>query len=103
MGRPRARWRGGPRRLQDRQGAGPRRLQQELNRLHDAGADADGEVVDPIPSIHKLASREEVDEIIVSTLPRRLSRSMAMDLPHRIRRTTNLPVTHISLGFSCEV
>jgi hypothetical protein len=74
------------------------RLQQELNRLREAGADADGEVVDPHPmdAIRKLASREEVDEIIVSTLPRRLSRWMAMDLPHRIRRTTALPVTHIS-------
>jgi hypothetical protein len=74
------------------------RLQQELARLREAGADADGEVVDPRPidAIRKLASREEVDEIIVSTLPRRLSRWMAMDLPHRIRRATNLPVTHIS-------
>jgi hypothetical protein len=32
----------------------------------------------------------------VSTLPRRLSRWMAMDLPHRVRRATNLPLTHIS-------
>jgi nucleotide-binding universal stress UspA family protein len=74
------------------------RLQQELERLREAGADADGEVVDPVPleAIHKIASREEADEIIVSTLPRRLSRWMAMDLPHRIRRTTNLPVTHIT-------
>jgi hypothetical protein len=32
----------------------------------------------------------------VSTLPRRLSRWMAMDLPHRIRRTIPLPVTHIT-------
>ena len=73
------------------------RLQQELNRLREAGADADGEVVDPHPmdAIRKLASREEIDEIIVSTL-RRLSRWMAMDLPHRIRRATKLPVTHIS-------
>ena len=68
------------------------RLQQELARLREAGADADGEVV----AIRKLANREEVDEIIVSTLPRRLSRWMAMDLPHRIRRDTKLPVTHIS-------
>jgi hypothetical protein len=74
------------------------RLQQELARLREAGADADGEVVDPHPidAIRKLANREEVDEIIVSTLPRRLSRWMAMDLPHRIRRDTKLPVTHIS-------
>ena len=74
------------------------RLQHELARLRDAGAEADGEVVDPTPidAIRKLASREEVDEIIVSTLPRRLSRWMAMDLPHRVRRATKLPVTHIS-------
>jgi hypothetical protein len=36
------------------------------------------------------------DEAIVSTLPRRLSRWMAMDLPHRVRRATSVPVTHIS-------
>ena len=67
-------------------------------RLQEAGAEADGEVVDPNPvdAIRKLASREEVDEVIVSTLPRRLSRWMAMDLPHRVRRATKLPVTHIS-------
>jgi hypothetical protein len=50
----------------------------------------------PIDAIRKLASREEVDEIIVSTLPRRLSRWIAMDLPHRVRRATKLPVTHIT-------
>jgi hypothetical protein len=74
------------------------RLQHELARLRDAGAEADGEVVDPTPidAIRKLASREEVDEIIVSTLPRRLSRWIAMDLPHRVRRATKLPVTHIT-------
>jgi hypothetical protein len=74
------------------------RLQQELARLHEAGAEAEGEVVDPNPldAIRKLAGREEVDEVIVSTLPRRMSRWMAMDLPHRIRRATKLPVTHIS-------
>jgi hypothetical protein len=74
------------------------RLQHELARLRETGAEADGEVVDPNPvdAIRKLASREEVDEVIVSTLPRRLSRWMAMDLPHRVRRATKLPVTQIS-------
>jgi hypothetical protein len=74
------------------------RLQHELARLRETGADADGEVVDPLPieAIRKITSREEIDEIIVSTLPRRLSRWLAMDLPHRIRRATKLPVTHIS-------
>jgi hypothetical protein len=74
------------------------RLQHELARLRETGADADGEVVDPLPieAIRKITSREEIDEIIVSTLPRRLSRWLALDLPHRIRRATKLPVTHIS-------
>ncbi len=74
------------------------RLRQELTRLGDVGAEADGEVVDPVPvdAIRKIAAREEIDEIIVSTLPRRLSRWMTMDLPHRVRRATNLPVTHIT-------
>jgi nucleotide-binding universal stress UspA family protein len=74
------------------------RLQHELDRLRQAGAEADGEVVEPTPleAIRKIAAREEADEVIVSTLPRRLSRWIAMDLPHRIRRATSLPVTHIS-------
>jgi hypothetical protein len=74
------------------------RLQHELGRLREAGAEAAGEVVDPMPldAIRKLATREDVDEVIVSTLPRRLSRWMAMDLPHRVRRATSVPVTHIS-------
>jgi hypothetical protein len=74
------------------------RLEHELNRLREAGAEADGEVVEPMPldAIRKIASREEADEVIVSTLPRRLSRWIAMDLPRRIRRATSLPVTHVA-------
>ena len=74
------------------------RLQHELERLREAGVEADGEVVEPTPleAIRKIANREEVDEVIVSTLPRRLSRWIAMDLPRRIRRATSLPVTHIA-------
>jgi nucleotide-binding universal stress UspA family protein len=74
------------------------RLRRELARLREAGADADGEVVEPMPidPIRKLADREQVDEIIVSTLPRRLSRWLVADLPHRIRRATGRPMTHIA-------
>jgi hypothetical protein len=98
VGQRRAGWRSGPRCYKIARALAEGRLKQELARLREAGAEADGEVVDPNPvdAIRKLASREEVDEVIVSTLPRRLSRWMAMDLPHRIRRATKLPVTHIS-------
>jgi hypothetical protein len=34
--------------------------------------------------------------VIVSTLPRRLSRWIAMDLPRRIGPATSLPVTHVA-------
>jgi GABA permease len=73
------------------------RLQKELERLREAGVEADGEVVEPTPldAIRKIASREDADEVIVSTLPRRLSRWIAMDLPRRVRRATSLPVSHI--------
>ena len=73
------------------------RLNHELQRLREAGAEADGEVVEPTPldAIRKIAGREDADEVIVSTLPRRLSRWIAMDLPRRVRRATSLPVTHV--------
>jgi hypothetical protein len=98
VGRRRARRRGDPGAYKIARALAAGRLQQELNRLREAGADADGEVVDPVPvdAIRTIASREEVDEIIVSTLPKRMSRWMAMDLPHRVRRATKLPVTHIT-------
>ena len=43
------------------------RLQHDLERLREAGAAADGEVVDPVPldAIRKLASREEADEVMI--------------------------------------
>ena len=74
-----------------------RRLEKELARLREAGVDADGEVGDPRP-VHAIkdALRErEVDEIIVSTMHRD-SRWLVMDLPHRVRRSYELPVTHVA-------
>jgi hypothetical protein len=74
-----------------------RRLDTELARLREAGAEADGEVGDPRPlhAIRDALTREQADGIIVSTLPHRLSRWLVTDLPHRARRT-GLPVTHVA-------
>jgi hypothetical protein len=74
-----------------------RRLEKELARLREAGAEADGEVGDPRPlhAIQDALRREQADEIIVSTLPHRLSRWLVMDLPHRAKRL-GLPVSHVA-------
>jgi hypothetical protein len=74
-----------------------RRLEKELARLREAGVDADGEVGDPRPlhAIKDALREREVDEIIVSTLHRG-SRWLVMDLPHRVRRSYELPVTHVA-------
>ena len=42
-----------------------------------------------------LASRS-FDELIVSTLPQRVSGWLGMDLPHRLHRRYGLPVTTVT-------
>jgi hypothetical protein len=73
------------------------RLRQELVRLRQLGAKVDGEVgeADPVAAIKELLGRQEVDEIILATLPQRRSRWLARDLPSRVRRDFGLPVTHV--------
>ncbi len=75
-----------------------RRLEKELTRLREAGAEADGEVGDPRPlhAIKDALRKQQVDEIIVSTLPHHLSQWVRMDLPHRVERSFGLPVTSVS-------
>ncbi|HEV2770177.1 MAG TPA: hypothetical protein VGV40_08360 [Solirubrobacteraceae bacterium] len=62
-----------------------------------AGSDVDGHVgdADPLAAIHDAVHASAYDEIIVSTLPSRLSRWMRFDLPTRVRRLLGLPVTHV--------
>ena len=73
------------------------RLEHELARLQRSGVDASGEVVDALPvgRAQELLQEEHFDGVVVSTLPRRLSRWLVMDLPHRIARLSDVPVTHV--------
>jgi GABA permease len=73
-------------------------LDAELKRLREAGATADGAVGDPDPivAIEKTIAHRQFDEIILSMLPPGISRWLAMDLPHRVRRKTNIPLTVIT-------
>jgi hypothetical protein len=51
---------------------------------------------DPVDGIRDLLSRQEFDEIIISTLPKRWSEWLRRDLPRRIERTFWLPVTVVT-------
>ena len=73
-------------------------LDNELGRLREIGAKAAGAVGDPDPmkAIEKTVAQQRFDEIILSTLPPGLSRWLALDLPHRVRRKTDTPLTVIT-------
>lgn len=61
------------------------------------GAPATGEAGDPNPmlAIEDALIAGAFDEIIISTLPPKLSRWLKRDLPGRAARRSGLPVTHV--------
>jgi hypothetical protein len=72
-------------------------LDAALERLRDVGLDAEGKVGDPDPivAVSDIWRPGLFDEVIVSTLARDTSQWVAYDLPHRISRLTDCPVTHV--------
>ena len=74
------------------------RLDDMLERLKEMGVEADGEVGDrdPVNAVRDAIRRQEVDEVIVSTLPRGLSRWLGEDVPSRLRDACRVPVTVVS-------
>ncbi len=77
--------------------AAERRLADVLTWLHAEGHQATGEIgdLDPLVAVEDVLAREHFDEIIVSTLPARVSRWLALDLANRVRRAVDVPVTHV--------
>jgi hypothetical protein len=73
------------------------RLAAGLAWLASLGATATGEVgsTDAVASVAAVASRQEFDEVIVSTLPSRVSRWLKQDLPSRVAKTVAVPVTTV--------
>ena len=73
------------------------RLAQMIGAIEAAGATADGGVgdADPTVAVQQTLRNQSFDEIIISTLPTRLSRWLRMDLPSRVSRMTDTPVTTI--------
>ena len=70
-----------------------------VERLRAEGLDVDdGRVGDPDPvaAVQDAVNFKEFDEIIVSTLPKHLSKWLRLDLPHRVEHATGKPVTHVT-------
>jgi hypothetical protein len=51
---------------------------------------------DPVAAVQDEVNFTTYDEIVVSTLPGGISKWLKLDLPHRVERSTGLPVTHIT-------
>ncbi len=74
-----------------------KRLDAQLDRIKAAAYDATAEIGDPDPirAILAVLARSSFDGIILSTLPAGISRFVKGDLPSRVRRVSNLPVTYL--------
>jgi GABA permease len=75
------------------------RLEYGLSSLRALGATVDGEVGDANPSkaIADVLKRKEFDEVVLSTLPKGISRWLGLDIPHLVQRRFHIPVTVISV------
>jgi hypothetical protein len=72
-------------------------LEGALERLRGAGLEVDGQIGDPDPvaAVQDAANDARYDEVIVSTLPKHVSKWLKLDLPSKAAHATGLPVTHV--------
>jgi hypothetical protein len=84
--------------LEDGETYARERLHGELDRLSAAGIAATGEVgtADPFLAVTAIAARDAFDEILLSTLQRRISRWLRRDLPKRLQKALPIPVRVVS-------
>ena len=80
--------------LPDLRALADERLVTGLDWLHRLGADATGEVgaIDTLGAVLAVVERGDVDEIVVSTLPSRISKWLRQDLPHKIEKSVSIPL-----------
>jgi hypothetical protein len=72
-------------------------LDGALDHIRELGLEIEGEIGDPDPvaAVSDAANAGSYDELIVSTLPKHLSKWLKLDLPHKAAHATGLPVTHV--------
>lgn len=75
----------------------PQRLATLLDRLHQEGWEAIGQVMDPDPytAIQNALQFYSVDEIVIATFPMTSSGWQRSDIIGRVRRSTTKPVEHV--------
>jgi hypothetical protein len=80
------------------------RLELTLERLHQMGIEADGEVMDPDPflAVQDALRIYKPDEIIISTYPYARSGWLRRDLVDRIRSYAKIPVEHVIVNLNEE-
>jgi hypothetical protein len=88
--------------LPDLRALAEERLESGLEWLRALGADATGEVgmIDTVAAVVAVVERDQVEEIIVSTLPSRISKWLRQDLPHKIEKNVTVPVTVVTASTS---
>lgn len=75
------------------------RADRARTRVRQDGLELDEVIVgdpDPFAAVGDVLHAREFDEIVVSTLPRTISRWLAVGLPARLRRTVDLPVSELT-------
>jgi hypothetical protein len=84
--------------------AAENRLQMTLALLHEAGIEAQGEVMDPDPyaAIMDALGEENYDEIIISTHPETRSGWLREGLVDRVKRAARRPVEHVVVDLDAE-
>jgi hypothetical protein len=75
------------------------RAESGARRMRTSGLEVDTAIVgdpDPVAAVGDALRGGGFDEVVVSTLPHGISRWLKLSLPHRLRRTTEVPVVHVT-------
>jgi biopolymer transport protein ExbD len=83
--------------IDEARSAAENRLKSTLELLHEAGIEADGEIMDPDPftAVMDALAGGAYDEVIISTHPETKSGWLRRDLVERVKRAANRPVEHV--------
>ena len=75
------------------------RAERAAERMRGSGLELDETIVgdpDPFAAVGDVLHAREFDEIVVSVLPRTVSRWLALGLPARLRRSVDIPVAQVN-------